>query len=110
VVTVVSTDLEDFGVHARYMATAEWVDENALPPRLNRCPGCVTDTDRALWGRLADEVETWLGRDDQEGLFESPSVDSDSRGTAVESETKRGPDRANESDPLATVSTRPKGA
>jgi hypothetical protein len=28
----------------------------------------------------------------------------------VEFETKRGPDRANESDPLATVSTRPKGA
>ena len=78
-----STDLEDFGAHARYMSTAEHRDDcraedawglRHIVPRWEHpdptCPGCVTDTDRALWARLADEVDAWLGRDDQEGLFE----------------------------------------
>lgn len=33
-----------------------------------RCPGCVTDDERALWKQQADELDGYLGRD-EEGLF-----------------------------------------
>ena len=79
-----STDLEDFAAHARYMATARHRDDcpsqrpapithrsrDEITLTFTLCRGCVTDTDRALWARLADEVDAWLGRDEQEGLFE----------------------------------------
>jgi len=42
-----------------------------LHPKLmpiERCPGCVTDADRALWARLADEVDAHLARNVEEGL------------------------------------------
>jgi len=57
-----------------------------------------------------DEGQVGACSCEMHGGHESPSVDRDSRRTQVESETNRGPDRANESDPLATVSTTPKGA
>lgn len=34
-----------------------------------RCPGCVTNADRELWKRLADEVDAYLSRHVEEGLF-----------------------------------------
>lgn len=34
-----------------------------------RCPGCVTDADRALWERLAAEADSYLSRNVEEGLF-----------------------------------------
>ena len=33
------------------------------------CPGCITDADRALWARLADEADAYLSRNVDEGLF-----------------------------------------
>ena len=35
-------------------------------PSAPPCPGCVTDADRALWARLADEAEAYLGDAGQE--------------------------------------------
>ena len=29
------------------------------------CIGCISDTDRTLWARLADEIDTYLGPDDE---------------------------------------------
>lgn len=69
--------LEAFASHARAMATAEhvptcrghrpsrwgWAREVHPDPA---CPGCVTDADRALWTRLADEAEAYLGDAGQE--------------------------------------------
>lgn len=119
------SDLTTFADHARAMADAQHKPECCIA-RYHvgwgsfagydypdpACPGCVTDADRALWTRLADEADAWLARDDEEGLFdaETPVVERDSRSETVDYETKRGPDRANESDPLATVSTTAKGA
>lgn len=73
------TDTRD---HCRRMATAQhkpecpslerrrdrWAlaDDNShltwvpAPPR-RECAGCVTDTDRALFARLADEIDRYLG-------------------------------------------------
>ena len=34
-----------------------------------RCPGCVTDADRALWARLADEVDAYLSHEEEEALL-----------------------------------------
>lgn len=39
-----------------------------VPPP-NPCPGCVTDAERDLWARLADEAEAYLARDDEETLL-----------------------------------------
>lgn len=77
------SDLSDFRDHARAMATAEhrlecsrrirharsWgIRETVTHPDPD-CPGCVTDADRALWARLADEAAAYLHRHDEEGLF-----------------------------------------
>lgn len=35
---------------------------------LERCPGCVTDEERAEWKRQAGEVDAYLSHD-EEGLF-----------------------------------------
>jgi len=117
------SDLTTFRDHARAMAGAQhkpecltecldWRGIRKFTLPRHGCPGCVTDADRELWTRLADEADAWLARDDEEGLFdaETPVVERDSRQCPIDFETKRGPDRANESDPLATVSTNPKGA
>ena len=67
------SDLTTFRDHARRMAEAEHKPEckrprpvygwatSATPP----CPGCVTDADRALWRRLADEVDAYLTHDEE---------------------------------------------
>lgn len=63
------SDLTAFAAHCRVMATAEHRPECAATDRwgLTRrvrpnpyCRGCVTDADRALWTRLADEVDAYL--------------------------------------------------
>lgn len=73
------TDLERFRVYARTMATAEhtptcaerraeWVLQTRLQAHFDvpdpgprpECDGCVTDDDRALWARLADEATAYL--------------------------------------------------
>jgi ribosomal protein L37AE/L43A len=73
-----SSDLAAFRDHARRMSTATHTPECPVNGRaqLSRfsedglwvCTGCVTDADRALWTRLADEVDAYLS-DDDEGLF-----------------------------------------
>jgi hypothetical protein len=71
------SDLSAFRDHARAMAGAQHKPECRRPLPINGwstsgdpgCPGCVTDADRALWTRLADEADAWLARDDEEGLF-----------------------------------------
>jgi hypothetical protein len=76
------SDLRTFRDHADRMATAEHKPEcqrlgyktihgrtfyrTESPDPL--CPGCVTEADRVLWRRLADEVDAYLS-DDEEGLF-----------------------------------------
>lgn len=87
-------ELGAFGTHARVMATADHKPECAgtperiadrarrrvgylrlfreAPPEvqpIDPCPGCVSDADRALWARLADEVDAYLNHDADEGLF-----------------------------------------
>lgn len=87
------SDLSSFRDHARAMSTAEhkpectgtperiasrerdrrgyraiFREEHPKLPPLEPCLGCVTDTDRALWLRLADEVDAYLTHD-EEGLF-----------------------------------------
>jgi len=70
------SDLTDFRDHARAMATAKhrpecmvrdnpWTKTHPTPG----CAGCVTDEDRALWSRLADEATAYLQHDDQETLL-----------------------------------------
>jgi hypothetical protein len=74
------TDLERFRVYARTMATAHYARTMATaqhtptcrglaPSRWGwarevhpdpKCPGCVSDDDRALWARLADEATAYL--------------------------------------------------
>lgn len=67
------SDLERFRDHAAAMATAVhkptchrpstwgWAREIHPDPA---CPGCVTDADRALWARLATEIDAYLTTDD----------------------------------------------
>lgn len=38
-------------------------------PRPDPCPGCVTEVDRALWARLADELDAYLADDDEPDLL-----------------------------------------
>jgi hypothetical protein len=74
------SDLSTLADHARKMSTARHKPE--CPPRHRRpqwvndhdsdglftgghedpppCPGCVTDADRALWTRIADEIDDYL--------------------------------------------------
>lgn len=88
------SDLTTFAQHARAMSTAQHtVDCTGTPelvaarardirgyraifgedhPKLapiEPCPGCVTDPDRELWGRLADEVDAYLSHDEEGALF-----------------------------------------
>jgi hypothetical protein len=88
------SDLSAFRDHARQMSTAEHKPEcKGTPERvvarareisgyrrmfgedhpkltpLDRCPGCITPEDRALWTRLADEADAYLSRNAEEGLF-----------------------------------------
>jgi hypothetical protein len=91
------SDLTTFRDHARKMSTAEhkpecegdpgcaWTyrppcgfgtcGDGCKAPTTERprpdpnCPGCVTDADRALWTRLADETDAYLARNVEEGLF-----------------------------------------
>lgn len=56
------TDLERFRDHCRKMAG---------PPV---APGCPAARERALWLRLADEVDAYLAdRHDDAGLFDHPA-------------------------------------
>lgn len=78
------SDLQAFAAHCRAMSTAkhtvdcverlaEWRRRSALSYRLRQpkpeCTGCVTDTDRALWTRLADEADAFLAREPEPDLF-----------------------------------------
>jgi hypothetical protein len=74
------SDLATFGAHKPGCPPRDqsrrWIncfDEHGViadghydPPR---CPGCVTDADRALWGRLAAEVEAYLTPEEEEALL-----------------------------------------
>jgi hypothetical protein len=83
------SDLTLFRDHARRMADAQhtldcearredwelalrrharW-DNFPHPGPKPECWGCVTDADRALWIRLADEADAYLARNVDEGLF-----------------------------------------
>lgn len=69
------SELERFRDHAAQMATAPhspecWADikdtwgwQKRIYPN-PECAGCISDTDRALWARLADEVDAYLANDD----------------------------------------------
>ena len=101
------SELSEFGKHARAMSTRQhtepcpWVnpakakrdsgraiwqlaeDQSALhlvgfEATIPACPGCVTDADRALWARLADEVDAYLQEDEEPGLFGAPYTPSES--------------------------------
>jgi hypothetical protein len=69
------SELTTFRDHARKMAEAEhkpecpygWADGSGLPDC--PCPGCIPDADRALWARLADEVDAYLSHDEEGALF-----------------------------------------
>ena len=46
-----------------HYGTTRWAEHAARcpgNPGAPPCPGCVTDADRALWTRLADEVAAYL--------------------------------------------------
>lgn len=69
------SDLTAFRDHAAEMATAvhkpdcyaETTDSWGWTKRVRpdpACPGCVTDDDRALWARLAAEIDAYLTTDD----------------------------------------------
>ena len=76
-------ELEQFLRHCRAMSTAEHKPECRRADHLARCwgireawthpdpacTGCVTDADRALWARLADEVEAYLSHEEEGALF-----------------------------------------
>lgn len=77
------SDIAAFGAHARAMSTAQhkpeccgrrpnpnprWGSAATVYPD-PACPGCVTDADRALWARLADEVDAYLTPEDEGVLF-----------------------------------------
>lgn len=87
------SELTTFRNHARRMAEAEHQDdcegtpervtrrardrmgyraifgEDSPQPPIEPCPGCVSDGDRALWARLADEVDAYLSHDEEGALF-----------------------------------------
>lgn len=74
------SDLTAFRNHARAMSTAEhkpeclidcqdWRGIRSFKMPRHGCPGCVTDAERALWARLADEADAYLHRHEEEGLF-----------------------------------------
>lgn len=72
------SDLTAFRDHARTMARAQHRPTCAIrdparpwlkPMHDPDCAGCVTDDDRALWARLADETDSYLHRDPEETLL-----------------------------------------
>jgi hypothetical protein len=83
------SDLQAFAAHARTMSTAEhkpncpprdrvklWINEWSEEEgcwggyeKPAKCFGCVTDSDRALWTRLADETDAYLSRFQDDSLF-----------------------------------------
>ena len=83
------TDLERALAHAQTMAGAEhrpdcpprdrrprWINEHDADGWITggheeqpRCPGCVTDTERALWRQLADEYAAQVERGREETLL-----------------------------------------
>jgi hypothetical protein len=74
------SDLTAFRDHARVMSTATHKPECRAWLPLNYrghgwkypdpgCPGCVTQPDRVLWARLADEADAYLARDEQDALL-----------------------------------------
>lgn len=72
------SDLTTFAKHASEMAASKhkpdctgvvlgrWSDRVVRPDPM--CGGCVSDDERALWARLAAEVDEYL-TDDQEALL-----------------------------------------
>lgn len=71
------SDLTVFADHARRMSTARHKPDCPAPAppgtwRVGACLGCVTDADRALWVRLADEVDAYLARPADEGKPRAP--------------------------------------
>ena len=76
-----SDDLTTFRDHCARMAKAEHVPECLIDCCLDwrgirpfqipspHCTGCVTDADRALWQRPAQEVDDYLAPTTEEGLF-----------------------------------------
>jgi hypothetical protein len=69
------SELERFRDHAAEMAAAEHKPEcrGHLPSRWGwareihpdpSCAGCITEADRALWARLAAEIDDYLTDDD----------------------------------------------
>lgn len=71
------SELESFRDYCRTMSTARhkpdcslprpgyWLDIKPNP----KCPGCNSEADRALFARLAAEVDEYLTDDEPEGLF-----------------------------------------
>lgn len=83
------SDLTAFRDHARRMAAARhtpdcarrlakweaaesahrWLMDKPDPGPRPECHGCITDADRALWVRLADETDAYLARETEETLL-----------------------------------------
>ena len=81
------SDLERELAHARRMATAEhkpecliecrdWTGNRAFslpgpsePGGKTPCPGCVTDSERALWAQLAEEYQQQIDRHREDPLL-----------------------------------------
>lgn len=68
------SDLTRFRDHCRRMAKTQHLggcsaDHPAMMwrPADERCPGCVSDADRALWAQLADEIDAYLAGQLEDG-------------------------------------------
>jgi len=60
------SELTTFRDHARRMAEAEHDCKRIWRDTRGQCQGCA---DRALWLRLADEVDAYLSHDEEGALF-----------------------------------------
>ena len=83
------SDLTDLRDHARRLSTADHRDDceavwheatwsGLIPTRREKpnphCGGCMPEGERLAWGRIAVELEDYLGAgDDGPGLFEEGS-------------------------------------
>jgi hypothetical protein len=82
----VPTELESFRAHCRALAVADhkpeckakgadrWGWEHWTHPDPD-CAGCDPQSDRELFARLADEVDSYLSTDDPDALF--PATEKD---------------------------------